>query len=64
LLPRLTLLRADGSQVQEPFLEQELWSPSGKILTVLMHPGRVKTGLKAQDEKGPILSAGDDVALH
>jgi hypothetical protein len=29
-----------------------------------MHPGRVKTGLKAQDEKGPILSAGDDVALH
>jgi hypothetical protein len=63
LLPRLTLLRADGSQVQEPFLEQELWSPSGRILTVMMHPGRVKTGLKAHDEKGPILSAGDDVAL-
>ena len=63
LLPRLTLLRADGRQVQEPFLEQELWSPSGKILTVMMHPGRVKTGLKAQDEMGPILSVGDDVAL-
>ena len=63
LLPRLSLLRADGSQIQEPFLEQELWSPSGKVLTVLMHPGRVKTGLKAHDEKGPILSAGDDVAL-
>jgi hypothetical protein len=63
LLPRLSLLRADGSQVQEPFLEQELWSPSGRILTVLLHPGRVKTGLKARDEKGPILSAGDDVAL-
>jgi len=38
LLPRLSLLRADGRQVQEPFLEQELWSPSGKILTVMMHP--------------------------
>jgi len=49
--------------VQEPFLEQELWSPSGKILTVMMHPGRVKTGLKARDEKGPILLVGDDVAL-
>ena len=48
---------------QEPFLEQELWSPSGRILTVMMHPGRVKTGLKARDEKGPILSVGDDVAL-
>jgi hypothetical protein len=63
LLPRLSLLRADGSQVEAPFLEQELWSPSGRILTVLLHPGRVKTGLKAHDEKGPILSAGDDVAL-
>src|SRR5215471_16337238 len=63
LLPRLSLLRADGSQVEAPFLEQELWSPSGRILTVLMHPGRVKTGLKAHDEKGPILAVGDDVAL-
>src|SRR5215831_5798346 len=63
LLPRLSLLRADGSQVEAPFLEQELWSPSGKILTVLLHPGRVKTGLIARDEKGPILSAGDQVAL-
>src|SRR5262252_10632856 len=63
LLPRLSLWRANGRQVEAPFLEQELWSPSGKILTVMMHPGRVKTGLKARDEKGPILSAGDDVAL-
>ena len=63
LLPRLALSRADGTRVQEPFLEQELWSPSGKILTVMLHPGRVKTGLKVRDEKGPILSAGDDVAL-
>src|SRR5262250_108027 len=63
VLPRLALLRADGTPVQEPFLEQELWSPSGKILTVMMHPGRVKTGLKARDEKGPILSVGDDIAL-
>ena len=63
LLPRLSLLRADGRQVQAPFLEQELWSPCGKILTVMMHPGRVKTGLKARDEKGPILSVGEDVIL-
>lgn len=63
LLPRLALLRADGSRIREPFLEQELWSPSGKILTIMMHPGRVKTGLNARDEKGAILSTGDDVVL-
>ena len=63
LLPRIALLRADGELIQEPFLEQELWSPSGKLLTVLLHPGRVKSGLKAREEKGPILSVGDNVSL-
>src|SRR5215510_14625312 len=63
LLPRLALLHADSTRVQEPFLEQELWSPDGKELTVLMHPGRVKTGLNAREQMGPILSVGDDVSL-
>jgi hypothetical protein len=63
MLRKLALLRADGMQIQEPFLEQELWSPDGKLLTVLLHPGRVKTGLFAHDERGPILSPGEDVTL-
>jgi hypothetical protein len=63
LLPRVTLLRADGGKVQEPFLEQELWSPDGKVLTVLMHPGRVKSGLTARAQMGPILSTGEHVSL-
>ena len=63
VLPRLTLAHADGRQVREPFLQQELWSPSGKVLTVLMHPGRVKTGLNAREEMGPILAEGDDLVL-
>ena len=63
MLRRLALLRADGMRIQEPFLEQELWSPDGKLLTVLMHPGRVKSGLIAHDERGPILSPGEDVTL-
>jgi hypothetical protein len=63
LLPRITLLHANGSKIQEPFLEQELWSPDGKVLTVLMHPGRVKSGLNARAQMGPILSVGEDVSL-
>jgi hypothetical protein len=63
VLPRLALLHADGRLIQEPFLQQELWSPSGKILTVMMHPGRVKTGLHAREDMGPILAAGDHVVL-
>jgi hypothetical protein len=56
-------LRSDGSKIQEPFLEQELWSPDGRILTVLMHPGRVKSGLAARAQMGPILSMGEHVSV-
>lgn len=63
VLPRLALMDAGGGRVREPFLQQELWSPSGKILTVMMHPGRVKTGLIAREEWGPILIVGDVVTL-
>jgi hypothetical protein len=63
VLPRLALLRPDGKPLAQPFLEQELWSPSGRVLTVLMHPGRVKTGLNAREVLGPILVDGDDVTL-
>jgi hypothetical protein len=63
VLPRIGLMHADGCAIEAPFLQQELWSPSGSILTILMHPGRVKTGLNAREQLGPILVAGDEVIL-
>jgi hypothetical protein len=63
VLPRVSLLRADGKEIQEPFLKQELWSPDGKVLTILLHPGRVKSGLNARDAMGPILLTGHDISL-
>lgn len=63
VLPRITLARANGAQIHEPFLEQELWSANGLVLTILLHPGRVKSGLIAREVMGPILSARDDVVL-
>jgi len=63
VLSRLALVRADGSAIDAPFLPQELWSPDGAILTLLLHPGRVKTGLQARAALGPILNAGETVTL-
>ena len=63
VLPRLELRQANGNVIDKPFLEQELWSPSGKILTVLLHPGRVKSGLIAHDTVGPVLHADGLVVL-
>ena len=63
LLPRLSLRHADGTPIEAPFLEQELWSPSGTVLTIVLHPGRVKSGLNARAAMGPILSMAGDVVL-
>src|SRR5262245_30788542 len=45
VLRRLSLATRDGRPLHEPFLDQELWSPDGRVLTVLLHPGRVQSGL-------------------
>jgi len=63
VIPRLQLLRDDGTVVEGPFDPQELWSPDGQTLTVLLHPGRVKTGLVAHDTLGRALVAGEHVRL-
>ncbi|CAN7364556.1 hypothetical protein LJR289_002092 [Pseudoduganella sp. LjRoot289] len=63
VLSRLALVHEDGSRIEAPFLQQELWSPDGTILTILMHPGRVKTGLVAREQLGPPLEEGERVAL-
>ncbi|GLS29413.1 hypothetical protein GCM10007937_11210 [Mesorhizobium albiziae] len=63
VLPRLELRRSNGDVIDKPFLEQQLWSPSGKIVTVLLHPGRVKSGLIAHDTVGPVLHADELVVL-
>jgi hypothetical protein len=56
----MKLVRDDGVEVKEPFLEleEELWSADGTRLTVLFHPGRVKRGLVPREEEGPILEEG------
>src|SRR5262245_34918027 len=45
VLRRLSLANQEGRSLRAPFLDQELWSPDGRVLTVLLHPARVKSGL-------------------
>jgi hypothetical protein len=63
VLRRLSLAFGDGRPRDAPFLDQELWSPDGRVLTVLLHPGRVKTGLVAHEQLGAILAEGESVQL-
>lgn len=61
----IKLMRDDGVEVASPFLEldEELWSPDGKRLTLLFYPGRVKRGLVPREEAGPILEEGKQYTL-
>jgi hypothetical protein len=63
VLPGLRLRRSDGAEIERPFLDEELWSPDGRILTVLFNPGRVKTGIYLHERYGRALHAGEQVEL-
>jgi hypothetical protein len=57
---QVRLLEDEGREVELPFLEidQELWDPSGRRLTLLFDPGRIKRGLVPHNEAGPALRPG------
>ncbi len=62
---RVHLLKQDGSQVEDPFLElgEELWDPDGTRFTIFFDPGRIKRGLKPREEVGPSLEEGHSYTL-
>ncbi len=63
---RVAILDADGVPVEAPFLEldEELWSPDGKRLTLFIDPGRIKRGLRPREESGPVFEAGKRYKLR
>lgn len=61
--PNLALMSADGRDLGRVFYPQDLWSSDGRIDSVLLNPGRVKSGLVARERLGPLLTAGDRVTL-
>ncbi|MEL7343937.1 MAG: hypothetical protein AAFN59_03640 [Pseudomonadota bacterium] len=66
ILDHIALLDADGAVVTDVFLSNryDLWSPDRRRLTLLFDPGRVKTGLLANDAMGRALVAGQSYVLR
>ena len=64
-LRRIPLLNEEEQVVRDPFLvlSQELWSPDGRRLTVLMEPGRIKRGIGADPAHDPALVVGQRYSL-
>lgn len=61
----IELKTENGRLLEHPFLEieEELWDASGKRLTLLLDPGRVKRGLVPREEDGAILDRGGKYQL-
>jgi hypothetical protein len=62
---RIHLYDAAGKPIELPFLElqQELWDPDHRRLTVLFDPGRIKRGLLPLQEAGSAIENGKQYKL-
>jgi hypothetical protein len=62
----IRMLDAAGAPMDGMFVEidQELWDPQGRRLTVLFDPGRIKRGLVDNIDEGPPLVAGARCTLE
>jgi hypothetical protein len=62
---RIRLLDSSGKLVDKPFLvvDQEFWDDSLKTLTILLDPGRLKRGLRPNEEMGTALRDGESYKL-
>lgn len=61
---KIELQRSDGVRIEDPFLNQELWAPDLRRVTFLLHPGRIKSGLKANQSLGRAFETGNTVHLN
>ncbi|HLJ10357.1 MAG TPA: hypothetical protein VKU82_04175 [Planctomycetaceae bacterium] len=61
----LRLVNSDGMNIDQPFLElsEELWDRTGRRLTLLIDPGRIKREVKPRLDAGPVLAAGREYTL-
>lgn len=59
------LLDADGAEVPHAFVDWPggLWDETGTRLTLMLHPGRIKTGLRGHVEHGTALHADRTMRL-
>lgn len=62
-LQHIRLTNAAGDAVPNVFLDQELWDPEHKRLTLLFDPGRIKRGLVLATEMGTPIVEGTHYKL-
>jgi hypothetical protein len=62
-IENLKLFEASGVEIKDAFYDLPLPSADGKRLTILFHPGRIKSGVGPNLVLGRALHAGDEITL-
>jgi len=55
LFRHLVLLDAQGKEIEEPWLVDEIWDEENHCLILYIHPGRIKKGVELRALMGPVL---------
>jgi len=62
-IDNIKLVDSNGIEIKDAFLDLPLPSPDFKRVTILLHPGRVKSGVGANLALGRALHAGETITL-
>jgi len=63
-MARVALFDHAGAPIGDAFLDLPLAAPDGRNVTLLLHPGRIKTGVGPNVALGPALRSGETVTLR
>ncbi len=55
LYKHLAILDANGKEIEEPWLIDEIWDEQNNCLILYIHPGRIKWGVELRELMGPVL---------
>ncbi|HYV38922.1 MAG TPA: hypothetical protein VE988_24775, partial [Gemmataceae bacterium] len=60
---QIKLLDGGGEEITDAWLPDELWNEDGTLLTLLIHPGRIKWGVLLRLLLGPVLEPNRNYTL-
>jgi hypothetical protein len=58
MFEQFAILDADGKEVYDPWLHDEIWDDEANCLILYIHPGRIKWGILLRELLGPVLLPG------
>lgn len=63
VLDGIHLFEVDGKEIGAPWRDIELWDLRSQMLTLYVHPGRIKQGVNLREQLGPVLTPGKKYVL-